>query len=59
MLTTKACIGTIGYMSGVMSVPEPFCFSLANMYSFSQEALCKENEHIHLERTSFSLHDNR
>lgn len=50
-------IGTIAYMGGVMAVPEPFAWAWGNMLVFSHEALCGENEHIHIERTKLSLHD--
>lgn len=57
MLTRHRQIGTIAYMGGIMSVPEPFCWSWGNMIAYSQEALCGENEHIHTDRTKLSLHD--
>lgn len=50
-------IGTVAYMGGIMSLPEPFTWSLANMMMFSQEALCPPGHHLHLDRTSLSLHD--
>lgn len=50
-------IGTIAYLGGVMAVPEPFNWAWGNMLVFSHEALCGENEHIHIERTKLSLHD--
>ncbi len=56
MLTEKI-IGTIGYMGGIMSVPEPFAFSWGNMLVYSHETLCQPGEHIHPERAKQSLHD--
>lgn len=50
-------IGSIGYMGGVMSTPEPFTFSWGNMLVYSQEALCNPGEHIHPVRAKSSLHD--
>jgi hypothetical protein len=60
-VTRHVNIGTIGYMGGLMSLPEPFLWSWGNMLLYSQEALCgaDENEvqHIHVEKSKFSLHD--
>jgi hypothetical protein len=57
MLERQRIIGTIGYMGGVMAVPEPFCWSWGNLCAHSQAALCGENEHIHFDRATISLHD--
>lgn len=58
MLTTHRSIGTIGYMGGIMAVPEEFCWSWGNLLLFAEEALCSNpGEHIHPVRTKFSLHD--
>lgn len=57
MLKTERIIGTIGYMGGVMAVPENFAWSLANLAMFTTEAICQPGEHLHLARTKFSLHD--
>jgi hypothetical protein len=57
MLDRHSIIGTVGYMGGVMSVPEPFTFAWGNMLVYSHEALCQPGEHIHPDRTKFSLHD--
>jgi hypothetical protein len=50
-------IGTIGYLGGIMSLPEPFTWSWGNLVAYSEEALCSEGQHIHWDRTSLSLHD--
>lgn len=50
-------IGTIGYMGGIMSVPEPFTFSLMQLSLFSQSALCQDGEYIHGDHATLSLHD--
>jgi len=57
MLERHRIIGTIGYMGGVMAVPEPFCCSWGNLCVYSEAALCGENEHIHFDRAKVSLHD--
>lgn len=55
MLTTHRAIGTIGYMGGIMAVPEEFTWSWGNLLLFAQEALCANpGEHIHPVRTKFS-----
>lgn len=54
---TESILGTIGYMGGIMNVPEPFCFAWGNMLVYSQEALCQPGEHIHPDHTKLSLHD--
>jgi len=56
-MLTHRCIGTIGYMGGIMAVPEEFCWSWGNLLLFTQEALCQPGEHIHPVRTKLSLHD--
>jgi hypothetical protein len=57
MLTHHRYIGTIGYMGGIMSVPEPFCFAWGQLIEFTHEALCGPDEHIFQDRTKLSLHD--
>ena len=56
MLTRKKTIGTVGYMGGIMSLPEPFVWSWTQMIEFNREALCQEDEQIHYTRTKYSLH---
>ena len=56
MLTRKRTIGTVGYMGGLMSIPEPFVYSWTQMIQFNQDALCQEDEQIHYTRTRYSLH---
>ena len=56
MLETKRIIGTVGYMGGIMSLPEPFAWSWGNMLLHTQ-SLCKDGDFIHADRASVSLHD--
>jgi len=56
MLTRKKTIGTVGYMGGVMALPEPFVYSWTQMIEFNQDALCQEDQQIHYTRTQYSLH---
>lgn len=55
-LQHRQAIGTVAYMGGVMAVPEPFCFDWANMLQFSNEALCKDGQFVHADRTTKSFH---
>lgn len=57
MIEQRKCIGTISYMGGVMSLPEPFCWAWSQMRDFSRDALCGPNEYIHASRAEVSLHD--
>jgi hypothetical protein len=50
-------IGSIGYLGGIMSLPEPFTLAWGNMLLHSQAALCLPGEYIHTERATISLHD--
>ena len=57
MLEHATPIGTIAYMGGLMSLPEPFCWSLLQLAEFSREALCGPGSYIHYAKTGYSLHD--
>ena len=57
MLTEHKIVGTIGMMSGIMSVPTPFTRSWGRMLLFSQQAVCQPGEYIHPADTAMSLHD--
>lgn len=50
-------LGTIGYLGGIMSLPEPFTFAWGNMLLHSQAVLCQPDEYIHADRATISLHD--
>jgi GT2 family glycosyltransferase len=56
MLSRVKTIGTVGYMGGIMSLPEPFVWSLTQMIQFNREALCQEDEKIDYVRAQVSLH---
>ncbi len=56
MMDRKRTIGTIGYMGGIMSVPEPFAWAFSEMREFTSAAVCQENEQIKFTRTKYSLH---
>jgi GT2 family glycosyltransferase len=56
MIERKKTIGTIGYMGGIMSLPEPFAWSWSEMREFTREAVCQEDEQIKFTRTKYSLH---
>jgi cellulose synthase/poly-beta-1,6-N-acetylglucosamine synthase-like glycosyltransferase len=55
-LSRKKIIGTVGYMGGIMSLPEPFVWSWTQMVEFNSEALCQEDQQIHYTRAQVSLH---
>lgn len=57
LLSRKKMLGTVGYLGGIMSVPEPFCWNWGQMIQFNSEALCGPGESIWYERSRFSLHD--
>lgn len=52
----KQVIGTVAYLGGIPAVPEPFCWSWAQMIEFNNEYLCAQNETIHYSRTLNSFH---
>jgi Glycosyl transferase family 2 len=53
----SSAIGTVAYMGGIMSLPEPFVWSWTQMIQFNGETLCEKDEHVHYDRARFSLHD--
>lgn len=57
MIEQKKAIGTVGYMGGVMSVPEPFTWAWSEMVAHATETLCQRDEYIHRIRAQVSLHD--
>jgi hypothetical protein len=54
---TQKFIGTVGYMGGVMAVPEPFTWAWGNMLLFTQAAMCGQGENVFPAKSKFSLHD--
>lgn len=56
MLLGKKTLGTIGYMGGLMNVPEPFAWSLAQMIQYNTEYLCEPGEIVHYTRATISYH---
>lgn len=57
MLTHRKAVGTIAYMGGFMSPPEPFVWSWTQMLLYSQEVLCEPGEFIHPVHSRYGLHD--
>ena len=57
MLEQRNILGTVTYMGGVMSLPEPFTYSWGNLCAFTEPALCQPGEHVFFDRTKYSLHD--
>ena len=56
MLTSKTIIGTVGYLGGIMSLPEPFTWSWGQMLLHTQ-SLCKDGDFIQPDHAGQSLHD--
>ena len=56
MLDRVKTLGTIGYMGGIMSLPEPFVWSWTQMLEYNRTALCQSDEQIHYTRAQMSLH---
>lgn len=57
MILRHKLVGTIGYMGGVMSVPEAFTWSWGQLTRHTEAVICGPNEHVHLTRSTVSLHD--
>jgi hypothetical protein len=50
-------IGTVAYMGGTMSTPEAFTWSWGQLTRHTEAVICGPHEHIHLARSTVSLHD--
>jgi Glycosyl transferase family 2 len=55
--TERRPIGTIGYLGGIMALPEPFVWAWSQMIINAQETLCQPGEYVHIDRSTYSLHD--
>jgi glycosyltransferase involved in cell wall biosynthesis len=49
-------IGTIGYMGGILSVPEPFCWSWTQMIQYNKEYLATPGQDVFYTRATISFH---
>jgi hypothetical protein len=56
MLLGKKIIGTISYMGGVMTLPEPFVWSWSQMLEFNSDYLVNPGESIYYFRSTTSYH---
>ena len=56
MLLGKKIIGTVAYLGGVMSLPEPFVWSWSQMLEYNADYLVQGNERIHYDRATVSYH---
>lgn len=56
MIFGRRPVGTIGVMGGLMSLPTPFCQSLANMVQYNNEFLHNQREYVHLDFAGTSFH---
>lgn len=51
MLIARRPIGSVAYIGGVMSNPEPFTWSWGQMIQFNTEHLCGPGEYVHQEKS--------
>ena len=56
MLLGRHVIGTVAYMGGVPSLPEPFVWCWTQMIEYNSEYLVQPNERIHYDRATISFH---
>ena len=56
MLERRKIIGTVAYMGGIMSLPEPFAWSWGQMLLRTQSQ-CAPGDYIQPDRATVSLHD--
>jgi len=56
-LTVKRAIGTVGYLGGLWSVPEPFMWSWTQMLEYNRDVLCQPGQYIKPEHALNSYHD--
>ena len=56
MLIGRKYIGTIGYMGGVLALPEPFVWSWSQMIEYNNDYLCEPTERIYYTRETRSYH---
>lgn len=56
MLLGKKIIGTVGYMGGILTLPEPFVWSLIQMIQYNNDYLVESNEQIQYIHTLNSYH---
>ena len=54
MLTHEKILGTVGYMGGIMALPEPFVWSWTQMIEFNRDAI--QGGRIKYTHTKYSLH---
>ncbi|MEM3040421.1 MAG: glycosyltransferase [Nitrososphaerota archaeon] len=57
MIYANKPIGTIGYLGGIMAVPEAFAWSWGQLIQYNTEYLCRPGEYVHYVRSKISLHD--
>lgn len=56
MIYTPKIIGTCGYLGGLHSVQEEFCWAWHQMTCFNYEYLCQPGEVVFYDRSKLSLH---
>jgi len=57
MLLERKAIGTVGYLGGLWSVPEPFLWSWTQMLEYTREVVCSEGQYIKPAHALNSYHD--
>ena len=56
LINTPRIVGTIGYMGGVMALPEPFVWSWTEMIQYNHDYVCDPGERIYYIRATNSFH---
>ena len=56
MLLGNKPIGTVGYLGGLMSLPEKFCWCWGQMVQYNAEFLCNPGQYVHYNRATVSFH---
>ena len=56
MLYGKKIIGTVGYLGGLMALPEAFAWCWGQMIAYNSDYGCEASERIHYVRSTVSFH---
>ncbi len=56
MINTLKVLGSVGYLGGLMAVPEAFCWAWGHLVAFTNEYVCQDGESVQYLKASMSLH---
>lgn len=56
MLLGNKIIGTVGYLGGLPTLPEPFVWSWSNMVQYNHDYVCEPGQTIHYTHAPMSYH---